>query len=308
MRALLRLGKFVAGAAGDDLLLVREVVDQDLPEIEDLGLGAVLDECQKDDAVRDLQVGVLVDGIEDDLRVGVLLALDDDAHALSARLVADIGDALDTLVLDQVGDRLDQHRLVDLVGDFRDDDAASDVGARAVLLDLALGADDDIALSGAVRLADAAPAHDDAARREIGRGDILHQLVDGDIGIVDEGDGPVDDLCEVMGRDIGRHADGDAVRSVDEQVGKARREDGGLHLVAVEVGEEVHRLLIEVAQHLGGELRKACFGITHCGGRVAVHRAEVAVPVHEREVDGEVLREAHEGVVHGEIAVRVELT
>ena len=177
-----------------------------------------------------------------------------------------------------------------------------------MLLDLALGADDEIALPGTIRLADAAPAHDDAARRKVGRGDVLHQLVDGDLGIVDEGDGAVDDLCEVMGRDIGRHADGDTVRPVDEQVGKARRKDGGLHLVAVEIGEEVHRLLIEVAQHLGGELTKARLCITHCGGRVAVHRAEVAVPVHEREVDGEVLREAHEGVVHGGIAVRVEFT
>ena len=32
------------------------------------------------------------------------------------------------------------------------------------------------------------------------------------------------------------------------------------------------------------------------------------MPVHEREVDGEVLREAHEGVVHRTVAVRVEFT
>ena len=251
---------------------------------------------------------MFVEGVEHDLRVGVLLAFDDDAHPVPPRFVADVGDALDALVADHIGDGLDEHRLVHLIGDLRDDDAVARVGARAELLDLALGADDDVALSRAVRLADAAPAHDDAPRGEVGRGDVVHEFIHRDVGIFDEGDGAVDGLGKVVGRDVGRHAHGDAVRPVDEQVGKARREDGGLHLVAVEVGEEVHRLLVEVAQHLGGELAQTRLRITHGGGRVAVHRAEVAVPVHEREVDGEILREAHEGVVHRRIAVRVEFT
>ena len=233
---------------------------------------------------------MLIEGIEHDLRVGVALAVDDDAHAVAARFVADVRNALDALVAHHVGNGLDELRLIDLIGDLRDDDAAPHVRARAHFLDLALGADDDAALTRPVRLADAAPAHDDAARGEIGRGDILHELVDGDLRVVDEGDGAVDRLREVMGRDVGRHAHGDAVRPVDEEIGETRGEHGGLHLVAVEVGEEVHRLLVEVAKHLGSELRKARLGVTHGGSAVAVHRAEVAVSVHEGEVDGEVLR------------------
>ena len=123
-----------------------------------------------------------------------------------------------------------------------------------MLLDLAFGADDDVPLPRAVRLADPAAPHDDAARGEVGCGDVVHQFVDRDVGIFDERDRAVDDLGEVMRRDIRRHADGDTVRAVDKQVGEARREHGGLHLVAVEVGEEIHRLLIEIAQHFRGEL------------------------------------------------------
>ena len=251
---------------------------------------------------------MLIEGVEHDLRVGVALAVDDDAHSVAARFVADVRNALDALVAHHVGDGLDELRLVDLIGDLRDDDAAPHVRARAHLLDLALGADDDAALTRPVRLADAAPAHDDAARGEIGRGDILHELVDGDLGVVDECNGAVDRLCKVMGRDVGRHTHGDAVRPVDEQIGEACGEHGGLHLVAVEVGEEVHRLLVEVSKHLGSELRKARLGVTHGGRAVAVHRAEVAVAVYEGEVDGEVLRKTHEGVVHRTVAVRVEFS
>lgn len=308
VRALFRLAEVEARAPRDDLLLVREIADEDLPQIEQLGFGAVLHERQQDDAVGHLQVGVFVERIEHHLCVGVLLAFDDDAHPVPARLVADVRDALDALVLDHVRNGLDEHRLVDLIGDLRDDDAVAQVPARAEFLDLALGADDDIPLSRAVRLADAAPAHDDAPRGEVGRGDVVHQLVHRELGIVNEGNGAVDGLREVVRRNVGRHADGNAVRAVDQKIGEARRQNGGLHLVSVEVGEEVHRLLVQIAQHLRREFGKTRLGITHGGRRIAVHRPEVAVSVHEREVDGEVLRKTHQGVVHGRVPVRVEFT
>ena len=47
---------------------------------------------------------------------GVLLELEHDAHAVAVGLVADVGDALELLVADQLGDLLDQPRLVDLYG------------------------------------------------------------------------------------------------------------------------------------------------------------------------------------------------
>ena len=50
------------------------------------------------------------------------LELDHDAHAVAVGLVAQVGDALDLLLAHQLGDALDQPRLVDLVGDLGDDD------------------------------------------------------------------------------------------------------------------------------------------------------------------------------------------
>src|SRR3546814_19258577 len=52
--------------------------------------------------------------VEDDLGGRVALQLDDDAHALAVRFVANVGDALDALVARRLGDLLDEARLADL--------------------------------------------------------------------------------------------------------------------------------------------------------------------------------------------------
>src|SRR3972149_2456429 len=57
-------------------------------------------------------------------------------------------------------------------------------------------------------------AEDRAAGREVRAADVLAQLVGGERGIVDERDGGVHDLAEVVGRDGRGHAHGDAGRAV----------------------------------------------------------------------------------------------
>ena len=46
--------------------------------------------------------------------------------------------------------------------------------------------------------------------------------------MIDQVDGRVDDLGEVVRRDVRGHADRDALAAIDEQVGEARREDGSI--------------------------------------------------------------------------------
>ena len=100
-----------------------------------------------------------------------LLQLDDDAHAVAIRLVADVGDALEHLLVHQVGDLLLQLRLVDLVGDLGGDDLHPI--ALADRLELGLGAQRDRAAAGGVGRVDAGVADDDAAAGEVGPGDRL---------------------------------------------------------------------------------------------------------------------------------------
>ena len=118
-------------------------------------------------------------------------------------------------------------------------------------------------------------------------------------------DDRVDDLAEVVRRDVRRHADGDAGAAVDEQVREARRQDERLALRLVVVRAEVDRVGVELAQHLLGELREPRLGVAHRGRRVVVDRAEVALAVDERVAQRERLRHPDERVVDRRVAVRV---
>ena len=119
-RARLGLAQLELGAPADDLAPeLDEVVDQ-LDERQHLRAAA--DDRQHDDAEAGLQLRVLVEVVEDDLADLAALQVDDDAHAVAVGFVADVGDALDRLLAHQVGDALDQPRLVDLIRNRVDDD------------------------------------------------------------------------------------------------------------------------------------------------------------------------------------------
>ena len=107
----------------------------------------------------------------------------------------------------------------------------------------------------------------------------------------------VDDLGEVVGRDVGGHAHGDARRAVDEEVRDARGQDDGLLLVVVVVRDEVDGVLVDVGEHLVRDPRHARLGVAHGRRRIAVDGAEVALAVDERVAQGELLDHPHERVV-----------
>ncbi len=112
---------------------------------------------------------------------------------------------------------------------------------------------------------------------------------------------------QVVRRHVRGHADRDAARAIDQPVREARGQHRGLFLRAVVVVLPVDGLLLEIVEHLRGQAGHAHFGVAHGRRGVAVHRAEVALPVDERVAQREVLRHAHHRVVHGGVAVRMVL-
>ena len=291
------------GAAADDVdAVVDEGVDG-LVERELLGLAVV--DGQEDHGEALLHLGVLVELVEDDLVLGAALEVDDDAHAVAVGLVAESsGDVVDDVVVDELGDALDELGLVDLVGDLGDDDG---LAAAGDVFDAALGAHHEAAAAGVVGLRDVGAAEDEAAGGEVGTLDVLEDELEvgAGFGLVfrEEGDGGVDDLGEIVRRDVGRHADGDAGAAVDDEVGDARGEDGGLEGGLVVVGDEVDGVGVDVGEHLAGDAGEAGLGVTHGGGWVAVDGAEVALAVDEGVAEREGLGEADHGVVDGGVAV-----
>ncbi len=119
MRAVARLGEQMLGAPRHHFLAELEEGDEHVLEGQHLRPAAV----QRDHvgAEARLHRGEAPELIEHDVGDGVALQLDDDAHAVAIGLVAQIADALDALLAHQLGDLLDQRRLVDLIGDLGDD-------------------------------------------------------------------------------------------------------------------------------------------------------------------------------------------
>ena len=147
------------------------------------------------------------------LRIGVALQLDDHPHAVAVGLIPDVGDALDTLVLHLIGDGFDEHPLVYLIGQLRENDTGTSI---AELLKLVAGADHQPAPAGGVGGADAAAPHDDTLCGEVRALDVLHQIAEGGVRIVQHADAGANDLPQVVGRDVGGHAHGDAAGAVDQ--------------------------------------------------------------------------------------------
>ena len=303
MGTCLCLCQFIAGAPRDDHFLMVDVVLKDMLEVHDDRLA--VDEGEHDDAEAVLQLCVFVELVEDDVRCAVAAQFDDDAHAAAVGFVTQVSDAVDLLVADELGDLLDEACLVDLIRQLGDDDARFSIAHR---FDVGTCAHLDDAASCGICLADFLGAEDEPRRREVGSLDDAHELVDGGIGVVDEHEGTVDDLDHVVRRDVGRHADSDARRAVDEELREFCREDGRLFLRAVVVVRKVNGFLVDVAQHEFGDLRHAHLGVAHGGGGVTVDGAEVAVAVREHVTHGEVLCHADDGIVDGAVAVRVVFT
>ncbi len=161
------------------------------------------------------------------------------------------------------------------------------------------------AATGSVRAVNSMAAHDDATCREIGPRNDIHQSADGDFRIVQDGEGRSADFAQVMGRHGRRHANSDAVRSVAEQVGETAGQHCRLRPRLVVVGLEFDSVLVEIAHQLRGHARHSRLGVSHGCGRVGVDRAEVALPIHERVAQREVLRHAHESRVDDRFTVRV---
>ena len=169
------------------------------------------------------------------------------------------------------------------------------------------------AAAGQVGLLDALAADDVAAGGEVGPGHELEQLAlllrqrRRLVGLraLDRPDHGVDHLAHVVRRDVRRHADGDAGRSVDQQVRERRRQDGRLFGGLVVVRDEVDGLLVEIRHHLVAERLEPRLGVPHRRRRVAVDRSEVALAVDERRAHVEVLRQADERVVDRRVAVGV---
>ena len=109
--ALFCLAQIEPGSPRDDVDLVVDVALEDLLEVE--RPRDAVDQSQHDGAEALLELGVLVELVQDDLRVGALPEVDDQTHPGPAGLVFQVRDVVELARIDELGDLLGEPRLVD---------------------------------------------------------------------------------------------------------------------------------------------------------------------------------------------------
>ena len=264
-----------------------------------------VDQSQHDRAEGGLHLRVRVQPVQHHHRDRVPLQLDHDPDAFLVGFVPEIADPFELLRHHQVADLLDHAVGRNLVGELGDDDLL--LPGRLPLLDGGARPDRDPAAPLLVAFLDAFAAVDDRAGREVGTLDELPQILDGRVRVVDQMIDGLDRLAQVVRRDIGGHADGDAGRAVDDEVGQPRREHRGLLQPVVEIGDEIDGVLVDIVEHRHRDARQARFGVAVGGRGIAVHGAEVPLAVHQRIAQREGLHHADQRVVQRDVAVRVIL-
>ena len=223
-------------------------------------------------------------------------------HAVPVGVVVNIGNALDSLILHHVGNGFDEPGLVHLVGKLGDNDLKP---AVFLLHNFRHGPHGDLAPAGGVSGPDARPAHNHSPGRKVRPLDVFHQILQAGVRIVDQVANRVDGFPQIMGRNVGGHAHGDASGAIDQQVWKPGWQNLRLLAAVVVVGNKVDRILIDIRQHFRGDFAHSGFRITVGGRRVAVHGTEISMAVHQGIVHGEILGQTDQGVVNGRVAVRM---
>ena len=279
------------------------MIDEALQHVHQAQLARLaVHDGQHDHAEVDLKLGVLVEIVEDHLGLLAALQLEHDPHTVAIALIADFGNALDLLFVHQAGRGFNEPGFVDLVRNLGYDDRLAVFAER---FRGRFGSQLQCSAAFGEIIQDPLAAEDETRCREIRA---LHQadhFARVRIRFLYQQNGGVDDLGEIVRRNIGGHAHRDARRSVDQQIRNARRQHLGLHAALVEVGPEVDRFLVEIFKQRRIDAREPRFGVPVGRRRIAVHRSEVALPVDERIAQRKTLRHAHQRVVHRNVAVRV---
>ena len=151
-------------------------------------------------------------------------------------------------------------------------------------------------------------AHDDAAGREIGAGADFHQLIDRNARLVDHAHDAVANFAQVVRRNAGGHAHGDAAGAVDQQVRQLRGQHRRLAVALVIGGNEIDRVELQIVQQQCRVGRHARFGVPHGGRRQAGDRAEVTLLIDQHVAHVPFLGHAHQRRIDHAFAVRMIVT
>src|SRR5436853_82060 len=204
-----------ARSSGHDL---PPMLDEDIKSVDKIQRSrlAVYDR-EIDDAEALLHRREFVEIIEHDVGYGIALQFQDDPHAFSIRFIAQVRNAFEFLIVDKLGDALEEPGFIDLVWDLGDYDGHSLCG-----LSNAVNRDPrphhNRAPACFICLSNSFSTIDETAGRKVRTGNHSHDGLQPCVGVLNQIHSGFDNLVEVVRRDIGRHSNGDSTRAVYKQI------------------------------------------------------------------------------------------
>ena len=236
--------KLKLSAANHHLMAMLQEVVEHVAQVH--SLWASLHEANVVHAERRLQFGHLIELVEQHIGVEVLLHINNDAHTVTVALVVDVRNAVNSLVLDQTCDILDELSLIYIVRNLGNDDTVVPVLA----LDLGFRANHNAAFTSLKCIFHALISVDYTSSWEVGGNDVFHQALGVDVGILEHRKACINRLGEVVWRHVGCHTHSNTRATINQQV----RESGWQHLgfleSVVEVWNKVHSVFVHVSHHL----------------------------------------------------------
>ena len=202
-------------ADGHLVTMIHELLDAVLQR---QGLRTLANDGNAVDTEATLQLRHLIELVEHHIRVRITLQVNYDTHTFTVRLIVHIADTLNLLFVDQVGNTLDEFRLIYIIRYLVHDDLL----VLSVGLKFSLRTNHNTSTTRIISLTDAIHTTDNTTCWEVRTFDILHQTVCVDIRIIDISHTSVDYLTQIMCRNVSRHTYRNTRRTIDEKIRNLR--------------------------------------------------------------------------------------
>ncbi len=287
--------QIIPGPPGDNILLMINIPRQDLLDIHHLGLFLIIDQGKHDHTKSILQLGMLEEIIQYDIRIDFLFDLNDNGHAIAVRLIPDVGYPRHPFFLDQVGNLFNQPCLIDLVGNLMHQYTGPVIGH---FLDFGFCTDHNASPAGPIGLANPFFAQNQAACGKIGTFDILNNIIQIRIRMIHQGNGPVNHLSQIVRRNVGGHPHCNTGGTIDQQIRKSCRQHHRLLQGLIEIRHEINGFLPDIPQHFLRNLCHSCFRIAHGSRGIPIHGSKISMAVHQWIANGEILCKPYHGFIN----------
>ena len=218
MRSCLGLLELILGAAahhnapvGNEL--TKDIVQAKHPWLEPHRVLATWHKRQHVVVEVSLQRGELVELVEHLLGIGILFEVDNNTHITPSRLIAQVADRSELLLVDEVGNLLNQCCFINTIRHFCNDDTVAPTLLR--FLDGCHGAHRHATATSGVGLAHWRATVDHGTSWKVRPFNVLHEVIQRGIRVVDKLDCCIDHLTKIVGRDVRCHTNGNTNLAIE---------------------------------------------------------------------------------------------